>query len=112
MAEIPQTSSRSITDVPGIQVGHAHDATALTGCTVILPPPATVGAVDVRGGGPGTRETDLLSPVAAVSEVHALMLCGGSAYGLAAATGAMAWLREQVLALLRLLASSRLCPPQ
>ncbi len=95
MAETPQTTARSITDVPGIQVGHAHDATALTGCTAILPPPATVGAVDVRGGGPGTRETDLLSPVAAVSEVHALILCGGSAYGLAAATGAMAWLREQ-----------------
>lgn len=85
----------SICDVPGIRVGHAQDTAALTGCTVVLTPPNTVGACDVRGGGPGTRETDLLLPTASVSEVHAIMLCGGSAYGLAAATGAMTWLREQ-----------------
>lgn len=84
-----------MTDVPGILVGHAHDATALTGCTVVLTTAGVVGGVDVRGGGPGTRETDLLHPVANVSEVHALAFCGGSAFGLAAATGVVDWLRER-----------------
>ncbi|MCG8353551.1 MAG: P1 family peptidase [Chloroflexales bacterium] len=84
----------TITDVPGILVGHAHDTEALTGCTVVLAPDGAVGAVDVRGGGPGTRETDLLAPTAMVSEVHGIALCGGSAFGLAAATGVVEWLRE------------------
>jgi L-aminopeptidase/D-esterase-like protein len=85
----------TITDVPGILVGHAHDAEALTGCTVVLTPGSAVAGVDVRGGGPGTRETDLLDPTSQVSEVHAITLCGGSAFGLAAATGVVDWLYEQ-----------------
>jgi L-aminopeptidase/D-esterase-like protein len=85
----------SLTSIAGIRVGHAHDGDALTGCTVILLPPETVGAVDVRGGAPGTRETDLLAPQAMVQHVNALCLAGGSAYGLAAATGVMAWLNER-----------------
>ncbi len=86
--------SPAITDVPGVLVGHAHDADALTGCSVVLTPQGAVGGVDVRGGGPGTRETDLLSPVTSVSEVHAVALCGGSAFGLAAASGVSNWLYE------------------
>src|ERR1700753_4030903 len=65
-----------------------------TGVTVVLPPPGTVGAVDVRGGAPGTRETDLLDPVNSVRYVDAVLLAGGSAYGLAAADGGMRWLEE------------------
>ncbi len=85
----------AITDVPGVLIGHAHDPDALTGCTVVLTPDGAVGAVDVRGGGPGTRETDLLHPVSLVSEVHAVALCGGSAFGLAAANGVVDWLHAQ-----------------
>jgi L-aminopeptidase/D-esterase-like protein len=85
----------SITDVPGILVGHAQDDDALTGCTVVLALDGAVGGVDVRGGGPGTRETDLLDPTANVSVVHAIALCGGSAFGLAAATGVVDWLAER-----------------
>lgn len=87
--------SPSITDVPGVLAGHAQDDAALTGCTVILTPEGAVGAVDVRGGAPGTRETDLLAPVATVDVVHAVALCGGSAFGLAAATGVVQWLAER-----------------
>ncbi|GIW03209.1 P1 family peptidase [Roseiflexus sp.] len=87
--------SPSITDVSGVLVGHAQDGAALTGCTVVLAPEGAVGAVDVRGGAPGTRETDLLAPVATVDMVHAVALCGGSAFGLAAATGVVQWLSEQ-----------------
>jgi len=85
-----------LTDVPGIRVGHASRVGRgwSTGTTVVLLPPGTVGGVDVRGGGPGTRETDLLQPTATVSEVHAICLTGGSAYGLAAATGVMAHLES------------------
>ncbi len=82
----------AITDVPGVLVGHASDFEALTGATVVLTPEGAVGGVDVRGGGPGTRETDLLSPMSLVSEVHGIALCGGSAFGLAAATGVVDWL--------------------
>ncbi len=89
------TPPRAITDVPGILVGHSSDTEAITGCTVVLAPTGVVGGVDVRGGGPGTRETDLLNPAASVQEVHAIALCGGSAFGLAAATGVVAWLKEQ-----------------
>jgi len=78
-----------ITDVAGIRVGQAEDSAALTGTTVILPPAGTVGAVDRRGGGPGTRETDALAPETVTREVHALVLSGGSAFGLDAA-GAVA----------------------
>jgi L-aminopeptidase/D-esterase-like protein len=87
--------SPAITDVPGVLVGHAHDEAALTGCTVVLTTGGAVGGVDVRGGGPGTRETDLLNPIANVSVVHAIALCGGSAFGLAAATGVVEWLQER-----------------
>lgn len=84
-----------ITDVPGIRVGHATDPVALTGCTVILPDKPAVAGVDVRGGAPGTRETDLLQPGRLVNEIHALVLTGGSAFGLDAATGVMQWLEER-----------------
>lgn len=84
----------AITDVPGVLVGHAHDAAALTGCTVVLTADGAVGGVDVRGAAPGTRETDLLDPSATVPLVHAIALCGGSAFGLAAATGVVEWLYE------------------
>src|SRR5512143_1573281 len=85
----------SITDVPGIEVGHAQDDDALTGCTVVLCRQGAVGGVDVRGGAPGTRETDLLDPLNLVSTVHAVMLAGGSAFGLDAASGVMRYLEEQ-----------------
>lgn len=84
-----------ITDVPGIRVGHATDLAALTGCTVILPDQPAVAGVDVRGGAPGTRETDLLQAGRLVNEVHAILLTGGSAFGLAAAAGVMRWLEER-----------------
>lgn len=85
----------TITDVPGIEVGHAQDAEALTGCTVILCRKGAVGGVDVRGGAPGTRETDLLDPINLIQKVHAVMLAGGSAFGLDAASGAMRYLEER-----------------
>jgi L-aminopeptidase/D-esterase-like protein len=85
----------SITDVPGILVGHAQDEEALTGCTVILCLKGAVGGVDQRGGAPGTRETDALRPMHLVEKVHAVMLAGGSAFGLDAASGAMRFLEEK-----------------
>jgi L-aminopeptidase/D-esterase-like protein len=86
-----------ITDVRGIRVGHATDRAAVTGCTVVLPPPGTIGSGEVRGGAPGTRETDLLRPGMLVDEVDAVLLTGGSAFGLAAAQGVVAWLEERGL---------------
>ena len=83
-----------LTDIAGVAVGH-HQRVGrgwLTGTTVVLPPEGTVGGVDVRGGGPGTRETDCLAPTTMVSRVDAVCLSGGSAYGLDAATGVMGWL--------------------
>ena len=77
--------ANAITDVRGIEVGHAQDEEALTGCTVILCRKGAVAGVDVRGGAPGTRETDLLDPVNLVEKVHAVVLAGGSAFGLDAA---------------------------
>jgi len=85
----------AITDVHGIQVGHAQDERALTGCTVIVCRAGAVAGVDVRGGAPGTRETDLLDPINLVEKVHAVVLAGGSAFGLDAATGVMRYLEEQ-----------------
>ena len=76
-----------ITDTPGILVGHDTDRAAATGCTVILCERPALGAVDVRGGAPATRETDLLSPTCMMREVHAIVLAGGSAFGLDAAAG-------------------------
>ncbi len=85
----------TITAIPGIKVGHVTLAERPTGCTVILAPNGTVGGVDQRGGSPGTRETDLLDPSNNVQIVNAIVLAGGSAYGLDAATGTMKWLEEQ-----------------
>src|SRR5882762_5735253 len=82
----------TITDVPGLRVGQAHDAAARTGVSVILPDARSVCACDVRGGAPGTRETDALSPENLVEAVDAVVLSGGSVYGLAAADGVAAWL--------------------
>ena len=84
-----------ITDVPGILVGNAEDEDARSGVTVVLPEEPAVAAVDMRGGGPGTRDTDLLRPDTLVQQVHAIALSGGSAFGLAAADGVMAWLAER-----------------
>jgi L-aminopeptidase/D-esterase-like protein len=84
-----------ITAVRGLRVGHLTDRTGLTGCTVVLCPPGTVGSGEVRGGAPGTRETDLLRPGMLVEEVNAILLCGGSAFGLAAADGVMRYLEER-----------------
>jgi L-aminopeptidase/D-esterase-like protein len=84
-----------ITEVAGIRVGHWTDPVGMTGCTVVLPPPGTVGSGEVRGGAPGTRETDLLRPGMLVDEVHAVVLSGGSAFGLAAADGVARWLEDQ-----------------
>lgn len=93
----------SITDVGGIRVGHHHKLDGdvelgsgwATGTTVVLTPPGTTGAVDGRGGAPGSRETDLLEPSSSVRHVDAVVLTGGSAFGLAAADGVMTWLEEQ-----------------
>lgn len=85
----------SITSVPGVRLGHAHDAGALTGCTALLFEKGAVAGVDQRGGAPGTRETDLLRPMHLVQKVHAVLLTGGSAFGLDAASGVMRWLEEQ-----------------
>ena len=85
----------SIVDVDGLQVGHFTLSERLTGCSVVLAVDGAVGAVDVRGAAPGTRETDLLDPSNLVDKVHAVVLSGGSAFGLDAATGVMRWLDEQ-----------------
>ncbi len=85
----------SISDVRGLLVGHFTDPRRPTGCTVILTPQGAVAGVDVRGAAPGTRETELLSPLNAVEKVHAILLAGGSAFGLDAASGVMRWLEEQ-----------------
>ena len=85
----------AITAVPGVRVGHYTDAGNATGCTVILFEEGAVGGVDVRGAAPGTRETDLLRPGNLVERVHAIVLSGGSAYGLDAASGVMRYLEER-----------------
>jgi L-aminopeptidase/D-esterase-like protein len=85
----------SLTDVPGLKVGHFTDPRRPTGCSVVLAEAGAVCGVDVRGGAPGTRETDLLSPVSTVEQVHAVLLSGGSAFGLDAAGGVMRYLEEQ-----------------
>lgn len=87
--------NHTITDVSGIEVGHAQNEEALTGCTVILCRKGAVAGVDVRGSAPGTRETDLLNPVHLVEKVHAVVLAGGSAFGLDAASGVMNYLEEK-----------------
>lgn len=88
-------TKNSITDVIGIKVGHAENISALTGCTVVIYEKGAVAGVSQRGGAPGTRETDLLRPSHAVQKVHAVLLSGGSAFGLDAAGGVMQYLEEQ-----------------
>lgn len=84
-----------LTDVPGLSVGHADDDGLMSGTTVILCDEATVASVDVRGGGPGTRDTELLAPEMTVPAIDAVVISGGSAYGLDAASGVQAWLRDR-----------------
>jgi L-aminopeptidase/D-esterase-like protein len=91
-----KTWHNAITDVPGIRVGHATHSEAMTGCTVVLcPKEGAVGGVDQRGGAPGTRETDLLRPMHLVERVNAVLLSGGSAFGLDAAGGVVRWLEAR-----------------
>ena len=82
MTEIPLNA------IPGFSLGHAEDRTGLTGCTVILADTDMAAGVDVRGGGPASRETELLSPVASCERIHAVLLGGGSAFGLRAKASA------------------------
>ena len=86
-----------LTAVPGIRVGHYTDKKALTGCTVVLCPPNTKASCEVRGNSPGSRELALLAPEKSAPEIHAVLLTGGSAFGLAAADGVMKWLEERNL---------------
>ncbi len=86
--------NNAITDIPGIEVGQAQDLEALTGVSVIVCRQGAVAGVDVRGSAPGTRETDLLNPLNLVEKVHAVVLAGGSAYGLDAASGVMKYLEQ------------------
>lgn len=87
--------NNAIINVNGIQVGHYTDVKSATGCTVILCPDGTTAGVDVRGGAPGTRDLALLDPVCTVDTIHAVVLSGGSAFGLASADGVMQWLEEK-----------------
>ena len=90
-----QTQAPSgLTSVQGLEVGHAEMPGRPTGCTVVLAEQGAVGGVDVRGSAPGTRETDLLNPINTVEKVNAIVLTGGSAFGLDAATGVMRYLEE------------------
>jgi L-aminopeptidase/D-esterase-like protein len=92
-----QTDDGGITDVQGIKVGHFTDMRRPTGCTVLIFEKGATAGVDVRGSAPGTRETDLLSPVNTVQQINAILLAGGSAYGLDAASGVMRYLEERGL---------------
>ena len=87
-------SNRTLTAVEGLKVGHVTLSERPTGCTVVLAEAGAIAGVDVRGAAPGTRETDLLSPVNSVEKVHAIVLAGGSAFGLDAASGVVRWLEE------------------
>ncbi len=91
----PALAPGSLVDVAGLRVGHHTRPERPTGCTVVLCPEGAVCGVDVRGAAPGTRETDLLAPENLVDRVHAVLLTGGSAYGLDAASGVMRWLEQQ-----------------
>ena len=101
LSSIPQATGiilsmqTNTTFLPGLRVGHAQDDEALTGCTVILCEAGAVGGVDQRGGAPGTRQTDALTPMHLVDRVHAIVLSGGSAFGLDAASGAVRYLEER-----------------
>ena len=85
----------TLTSLPGLSVGHFTHPDRPTGCTVVLCPQGVVAGVDVRGAAPGTRETDLLAPGNSVPHVHAVLLSGGSAFGLEAASGVMHWLEAR-----------------
>lgn len=87
-------SGGGLTDIPGLKVGHFTDTRRPTGCTVVLAEAGAVAGVDVRGSAPGTRETDLLNPINTISQVHAVVLSGGSAFGLDTATGVVRYLEE------------------
>lgn len=95
MDSLHPRGNETITAVSGLLVGHWTDEQAATGCTVVLCPDGAVASADVRGGAPATRETDLLRPGGLVERVHAVLLTGGSAFGLDAATGVMRWLEER-----------------
>src|SRR6185312_10088492 len=88
------TARNLITDIAGLRVGHAHGAPLASGVTVVVFDAPAVGSVDVRGGGPGTRETALLDPAQTVEGIDAIVLAGGSAFGLDAASGVQAYMRE------------------
>src|SRR6187397_358598 len=88
-AEEEVTPQDAITDVPGIEVGHATDEEALTGCTVVVCREGATAGVAVRGAAPGTRETDVCRPGTLIERIHAVLLTGGSAFGLEAAAGVM-----------------------
>ena len=90
-----ESINRTLTAIDGIKVGHATDATARTGCTVILCPAGATAGVDVRGAAPGTRETEALRPGRLVQKAHAVLLTGGSAFGLDAAGGVVQYLEER-----------------
>src|SRR3990172_4853025 len=90
----PVAELDAITAVPGVQVGHWTDSAAATGCTVVLCPEGALASADVRGGAPGTRNTDLLRPGSLVERIHAVLLTGGSDFGLDAAAGVVRWLEE------------------
>ena len=87
--------TNSITDVPGLLVGNADDLRVRSGVTVVLAESPAIASIDIRGGGTGTRDTELLSLDGSIKEIDAIVLSGGSAFGLDAAGGAMSWLREQ-----------------
>jgi L-aminopeptidase/D-esterase-like protein len=99
VSSAPRSSRRraagAITDVAGIEVGHFTDTRRPTGCTVVIAREGAIAGVDVRGAAPGTRETDLLAPTNLIDRVHGILLAGGSAWGLDAATGVVQWLEEQ-----------------
>jgi L-aminopeptidase/D-esterase-like protein len=95
MTGAPQPAAEPLAPPPGFAIGHWSDDVGVTGCTVVIAPPGSRCGVDIRGGGPGTRETDVVGPLAGAAETTAVMLSGGSAYGLAAADGAMRWLEAQ-----------------
>jgi L-aminopeptidase/D-esterase-like protein len=90
-----ETVRNLITDVPGLKIGHADDARLGSGTTVVVFDEPSIASIDIRGGGPGTRETALLDPAQAVEGIDAITLSGGSAFGLDSASGTQAWLREQ-----------------
>jgi L-aminopeptidase/D-esterase-like protein len=92
---VEDETKNSLTDVPGLRVGHAHNLEAGTGCTVVLCEGGAIGGVDQRGGAPGTRETDALHPMHLVNQIHAVVLAGGSAFGLDAASGVAHYLEER-----------------